>query len=50
MVVISSGPAAPGAIVCPGVSALHHEQSVRLSRVVAARLCRSGAVIVLITR
>src|SRR3984885_2423794 len=36
MVVISSGPAAPGAIMCPGVSALHHEQSVGLSRVVAA--------------
>ena len=36
MVGISSGPAAPGAIVCPGVPAFDHEQSVGLSRVAAA--------------
>jgi hypothetical protein len=50
MVGISSGPAAPGAIACPGVPAFHHERTVGLSWVAAARLCRSGAVIVLITR
>ena len=50
MVGISSGPAAPGAIVCPGCRPLTMSKVLAYHGWPRPRLCRSGAVIVLITR